>query len=115
MNIGEAIKFARHARSLSQRDLSLLSDIAVSTLSMIEAGKRQPSVSALTRLTKELNIPFVALAFLAQSEEELEKLDAELVKVMSQHFMGMLRSTQPSLRRGRKASSARSLPSQDLS
>ena len=47
MNIGHALKVCRSAKKLSLGDLAGLTELSTSYLSMIESGKREPTLSSI--------------------------------------------------------------------
>lgn len=57
MTIGKIIKDARESASLTQTKLAKEAKIALSTLSCIESGKRNPTKEVARRIAKVLNIP----------------------------------------------------------
>jgi transcriptional regulator with XRE-family HTH domain len=54
--VGERIKFEREKRKLSQRNLSIRSNINNSTLSRIESGEREPDADTIKSVAKALNV-----------------------------------------------------------
>lgn len=57
MTLGNSIKIIRTARDISQRDLARDLKISANYLSLIESDKREPSLSFLKKLAKELKVP----------------------------------------------------------
>jgi transcriptional regulator with XRE-family HTH domain len=57
MTIGKIIKDARESASLTQTKLAKEAKIALSTLSCIESGKRNPTKEVARRIAKVLDIP----------------------------------------------------------
>jgi transcriptional regulator with XRE-family HTH domain len=55
-NLGENIKKIRLERKMTQEQVSLESSISRSHIAMIEAGKRDVSVSSLFKLSRALNV-----------------------------------------------------------
>ena len=55
--IGYVIKVLRTASSLKQKDLARRAGIKSNYLSLVEAGKREPSLSVLRAVAKALGIP----------------------------------------------------------
>lgn len=53
---GEILKRERTKRSLSQEELAYLSDLDRTFISMLERGKRQPSLKTIFVLTSALDI-----------------------------------------------------------
>jgi transcriptional regulator with XRE-family HTH domain len=71
MNYGRAIKIVRTAYGLTQSALAERLSIGTSQLSLIEAGKRQPSVRVLHEIAVALDVPMHLLTLLASRPEDL--------------------------------------------
>jgi transcriptional regulator with XRE-family HTH domain len=67
LTLGNAIKLIRTARGIKQRDLASQLDVSANYLSLIEGGKREPSLAFLNRLAEKLCIP-IAMLFVFQGE-----------------------------------------------
>jgi transcriptional regulator with XRE-family HTH domain len=67
VTLGTSIKIIRTARDISQRDLARDLKISANYLSLIESDKREPSLSFLKRLAKELKVP-MKLFFMWEGE-----------------------------------------------
>ena len=74
MNYGKAFRVARAIAGLQQRELADMAKLDPSHLSLIESGKRNPSLNAIRRVSKALNIPEHVLALLASEEQDLENI-----------------------------------------
>ncbi len=59
--IGENIRRLRRARGISLGELAKKAEISKSTLSAIEAGKANPTISTLWAISKALGVPFSSL------------------------------------------------------
>ena len=59
--VGESIRKIRLDRSLSQYELAHLSGLTASYLSLLENGRRSPSLSALTNLSDAMDVPIEVL------------------------------------------------------
>jgi len=57
MSVGRAIKFARVAAGIRQKDLADRLDVSPNYLSLVENDKREPSMSFLRNLADEMAIP----------------------------------------------------------
>ena len=84
MNYGRAFKVARALSGLEQRELAKLADIDPSHLSLIEQGKRNPSVSTLKKLAHGLKMPQHVLDLLAAEPEDLKKASSAEVQVLGE-------------------------------
>jgi transcriptional regulator with XRE-family HTH domain len=72
MNWGRAIKIVRTAYGLTQSALAKRLSIGSSQPSLIEAGKRQPSVRVLHEIAAALDVPLHLLTLLASRPEDLK-------------------------------------------
>lgn len=90
MNYGKAIRVVRSLADISQRELARRLDVDPSLISMLEAGKRNPSRDFLERFADCLGVPFHLLVLLASEPNEsktnnpeaLQRLAVELAKVL---------------------------------
>ena len=55
--IGRTIKVLRAASGVSQKDLAERAGIKPNYLSLVESGKREPSLSVLRSISQELHVP----------------------------------------------------------
>lgn len=90
MDYSKALKVARAITGLQQRDLAKRSGLDPSHISLIESGRRKPSVAAVTKLCNAMQIPdhlFTLLAAESQdmahvSPEELSRIAASLTQFL---------------------------------
>jgi transcriptional regulator with XRE-family HTH domain len=69
--VGENIKSLRAAAGISQRELADRVGISPSMLSLVEAGRREPSVKLLRDISRALQVPSATLfAFALEDESE---------------------------------------------
>lgn len=66
ISLGETLKTVREAKSLSQKELAGLIDMAQAQYSRIESGKTDPSFSVVTKIAKALGL---SLSELFQADE----------------------------------------------
>ena len=67
MDLGRAIKLIRTASGMKQKDIAVKVGVTPNYLSLVENGKREPSISFLKRLAAVLGIP-VSLFFLWEQD-----------------------------------------------
>src|SRR5688572_17256995 len=72
MDYGRAIRIVRTAYGLTQAELSERLSIGSSQLSLIEAGRRQPSVKVLDEVSIALSVPPHLLSLLASEPEDVD-------------------------------------------
>jgi transcriptional regulator with XRE-family HTH domain len=75
MSVGRAVKFARVAAGIRQKDLADRLDVSPSYLSLVENDKREPSISFLRNLADEMAIP-LGLLFV-NVDSDLSKVSPE--------------------------------------
>jgi transcriptional regulator with XRE-family HTH domain len=68
MTLGSAIKLIRTAKGVKQRTLATELNVSSNYLSLIEVGKREPSISFLRSLANELKVP-IGMFFLWQDPQ----------------------------------------------
>src|ERR1700722_19801909 len=93
MDYGKAFRIARAITGLQQKELAELADIDPSHISLIEIGKRQPSVVMVGKLAKALQIPDHLLSLLAaepgdldmENPKELERAAQSLAQLIIGH------------------------------
>lgn len=73
MNYGRAIRVVRNACGLNQTELASRLDVGASHLSLIEAGKRRPSVKLLADISFATGVPVHLIALLASEPSDLER------------------------------------------
>jgi transcriptional regulator with XRE-family HTH domain len=89
MTLGNAIKLIRTARGIKQIELARSMNTSPNYISLVEKDKREPSISFLNRLAKELSVP-VSMFFMCQevgdspkSSPKLRELAETLVRLQS--------------------------------
>lgn len=92
MDIGHALKICRSAKKLSLEELAERAGLSQSYLSMIESGKREPTLSSIEKIAAALGIPTPIVLFLASEKEDLKGLDAETSKRLSDAVLDVMRA-----------------------
>jgi transcriptional regulator with XRE-family HTH domain len=79
MDYAKAFRIIRAAFGLKQSELAARIPITASQLSLIEAGKRQPSLRVVNALAGAVGIPPALVSVLAASHDSIKsKSDAEI-------------------------------------
>src|SRR3954447_12321108 len=73
MDYGKAIRVVRTAYGLTQAELAERLSIGTSQLSLIESGKRQPSLRVLDEVSVALRVPPHLLTLLASEPKDLDR------------------------------------------
>jgi transcriptional regulator with XRE-family HTH domain len=112
MDYGKGIRIARAVAGIRQKQLAKLSGLDASHISLIEKGKRRPSLEALEKLSKALNIPQDLLVLLSAEPFDLKSRTPEEIMRAAESLASTLFAYTPSRetknhgrRRVRKASS----------
>ena len=71
------IRVLRTAANLKQKDLARQAGIKANYLSLVEAGKREPSVTVLRAIAKALNVPIRMLFWEAEQLPEMSSVKEE--------------------------------------
>lgn len=72
------IKLIRKQKGMTQGDLAKATGLSISYISLIEQGKRDPSISTLEKLAAGLGVSLMMIAFPDADKDGLEKVDPEL-------------------------------------
>lgn len=87
MNIGRAIKFARVARGISQQDLALRVSISPSYLSLLESGKKDPSLAMIRSIAHGLKVSEDVLVLTAIDYELIRAADVAALAALSEQLL----------------------------
>jgi XRE family transcriptional regulator, master regulator for biofilm formation len=90
MNYGKGLRIARAIAGLQQKKLARLANIDPSHVSLIEMGKRQPSVGTLQKLSNALGIPHHLLVLLSADPGDLKINDQEELKRAAESLAHLL-------------------------
>jgi transcriptional regulator with XRE-family HTH domain len=77
MDYGKALRVSRAIAGLEQRQLATSAGLNPSHISLIEKGKRKPSVRAIGKLCRALHIPEPLFNMLAAEAADLKGVEAE--------------------------------------
>lgn len=91
----KAFRVIRAAFGLRQAELAERMPVTASQLSLIEAGKRQPSVRVIEALAKAVGVPAALVSLLASPAEEfMNKQDSD-VNDLSRALLRLLVTAHP--------------------
>ena len=86
----KAFRIVRAAFGLRQGELAERMPITASQLSLIEAGKRQPSLRAVDALAKALGVPAALITLLASAPTDVESRSDEGVSDLARALLRTL-------------------------
>lgn len=87
MNIGRAIRFARAARGISQQQLAGRVDISPSYLSLVETGRKDPSIQLIRAIAKGLRISEDVLFLTAIDYESIRAADVDTLAALAEQLL----------------------------
>jgi transcriptional regulator with XRE-family HTH domain len=102
MDYGKALKIARAISGLQQKELAVLAGLAPSYVSLLEMGKRKPSVGAIRKLSQALKVPTHLLTLLAAEEDDLTLVEPTELKRAGESLAELLLGGQKNNERKRK-------------
>lgn len=92
MNYGRAIKMLRVSRGLQQRQLAKQLDVDSSYISLLESGKRSPSLELLQTLGEKLHVPAYLILLLASDDPDLQGMDTKQAQKLGTELLRMFTS-----------------------
>ena len=104
MDYGRAIRVVRSAHGLSQRQLAGRIGVSPSHLSLIESGKRDPSLKVLEEIAGTLAVPMHLLTLLASDVGDVDDPNhAEQIADVAKALLRVLvEKGQPTLPMGKR-------------
>jgi transcriptional regulator with XRE-family HTH domain len=91
---GKAFRIVRAAFGLKQSDLAARIGISSSQLSLIEAGKRQPSLRVVDALAKAVGIPSALVTLLASAPNDIESQSDNDISDLARALLRLLISAK---------------------
>lgn len=83
MNLGQTIKVLRKKKGFKQNEFAEQCHISQTYLSQIESNQKDPNLSILKEISKNLNVALPILFFLSIDEEDVSKEKKEIFKIIS--------------------------------
>jgi transcriptional regulator with XRE-family HTH domain len=108
MDYGRALRIARALAGLEQQELARLAGLDASHVSLIERGKRNPTVETLEKLSRGLKLPYHLMTLLAAEAKDLRHVDPSETRKLGEHIAKMLLTEpdesqhQPAKRRSKR-------------
>ena len=82
MNIGRGVKEARKSKNVAQWELAHWVGITSTYLSLIENGKRKPSLEVLEKIAEQLETPLAFITFLGLESSDINVSKQEAFKIL---------------------------------
>lgn len=90
----KAFRVVRAAFGLKQAELADRMPITASQLSLIEAGRRQPSLRVVDALAEAVGVPTALIALLASAPQEMESKKDDEISDMARALLRLLISAK---------------------
>jgi len=90
MNLPDKIKDLREAKKMSQAVLAEKSGLSATYISLIESGKKSPTLKSLKKISAGLGVPFPVLSFLSLDEEDVSPEKRAAFKMIEPTVTAML-------------------------
>lgn len=74
MDFGKAVRILRATRNLQQRELAQMCALDPSYVSLIESGKRKPSLEVLETIARATHVPVPLITMLAAEREDVKDI-----------------------------------------
>lgn len=93
-NYAKAFRVIRAAFGLRQSELADRMPISASQLSLIEAGKRQPSLKVVNALARAVGVPAALVTLLASTAQEIADRPADDISDLARALLKLLVSAK---------------------
>jgi transcriptional regulator with XRE-family HTH domain len=93
-NYGKAFRIIRAAFGLKQSELAERMPITASQLSLIEAGKRQPSLRVVNALANAVGVPSALVSLLASTANDVESKSDDEISDLARALLRLLVSAK---------------------
>lgn len=90
----KAFRIIRAAFGLRQAELAARMPITASQLSLIEAGKRQPSLRVVDALAKAVGVPAALVTLLASTPDDVDSRPVEDISDLARALLRLLVSAK---------------------
>jgi transcriptional regulator with XRE-family HTH domain len=91
----KAFRIIRAAFGLQQSELAARMGVSASQLSLIEAGKRQPSLRIVNALAKAVGVPSALISLLASTSDEVASTASEEITDLARALLRLLVAAKP--------------------
>ena len=100
MDFGRALRVTRAARGISQQELAERSGVSASYISLIESGKREPTIGSMRKLAEALHIPLDLMMLLAIDSGEHAAGGRDALNRLGETLLATLTANPPAQAHG---------------
>jgi transcriptional regulator with XRE-family HTH domain len=101
MNYGKALRIARAFAGLQQKDVARIAGIDPSYISLLEQGKRTPSLPMIENLSHALHVPLSLFQLLASEPKDMRARVSPELQLVTGSLTQLLLSHAPAKQRKR--------------
>jgi transcriptional regulator with XRE-family HTH domain len=83
MNLQTKIKEVRELKGISQASLAQAAGLSATYISLVESGKKSPTLKSLQKISNAIGVPFPILAFLALEESDISPEKRSAFKLLA--------------------------------
>lgn len=97
MDYGRALRICRAALKVSQQEVAKRARITTSYLSLIESGKRSPSLDTLGKICRAMDVPIHLVMLLAAGRENIPGSERKYLRGLAEsllHFLADRKAAQ---------------------
>ena len=102
MNYGKALRIARAIAGVEQKQLASLAGLNPSHISLIEKGSRKPSLRAIAKLCRALEIPEPLFNMLAAETADLRGVEEQEFERIGVYLAKFLIRSEPTGKRSKR-------------
>lgn len=90
MNYSRPIKILRSTKGLEQKEFADRLGVNQSFISLIESGKRKPSLDFIEKVSETFSIPIQVLMLLAKEQKDIKKIRQEDITQVGEALLSMV-------------------------
>ena len=90
MDLGNTIRTIRNRKGFTQIEFANKCNITQSYLSQIESNKKEPNISTVKIISKNLDIPLPVIFFLSMNESDIDETKVESFKVINKSVKNLI-------------------------
>src|SRR4051812_29743629 len=102
MDYSKAVRIARAVAGLQQRELAKKAGLDPSHVSLIEKGSRKPSVGAIQKICKALEIPEPLFTLLAAEAQDLKGINEKQIERLGGYLAHFVMGDEATPKQSRK-------------
>jgi XRE family transcriptional regulator, regulator of sulfur utilization len=92
MNLGYTIQKIRKQLGVKQNEFAKICDITPAYLSLIESNRKEPNLSTIKVIAKNLDVPLPILFFLSLDESDINPNKQEAYKIIAPSIKSLIGS-----------------------